>query len=79
MLEYLNHIKLNKVTLLFYYFRVPKDICFGQGVSRGFLGGRGRGRGKHSKKKHWYNKDQNMDTCVDIEKVDMTELSTALD
>lgn len=58
---------------------MPKNICFGQGVSRGFLGGRGRGRGKHSKNKHWYNKDKSsMDTTVDIESVDMAELSEAL-
>lgn len=60
-------------------YKVPKNICFGQGVSRGFQGGRGRGRGKHSNKKHWHNKDKSsMDTSVNIENVDMSELSAAL-
>ncbi|KAL4228449.1 hypothetical protein ACF0H5_011495 [Mactra antiquata] len=62
-------------------YKVPKNITFGQGVSRGFLGGRGRGRGKQYKKKqHWHNKDHGDDTNtkVEIENVDMTELSDAL-
>lgn len=60
--------------------RVPNNITFGQGVSRGFLGGRGRGRGRHPKRKHWHNmnKSDEKDTTVEIENVDMSELSEAL-
>lgn len=60
-------------------YKVPKIISFGQGASRGFLGGRGRGRGKQSKKKHWHNMDTgDKNTIVDINNVDMSELSDAL-
>jgi len=65
-------------------FRVPNNISFGHGVSRGFLGGgrsRGRGRGQRLKKGHWHSKGQGeiaMDTSVDIEHVDMTDLADAL-
>ena len=58
---------------------MPKNICFGQGAARGFLGSRGRGRGRGGKKKHWHNKHSSeMDTSVNIETVDMNELSEAL-
>lgn len=61
-------------------YKVPDNICFGQGVSRGFHRGRGRGRGRGKKVNHWHNKNlSNMDTSVDIEKVDMMDLAQALD
>lgn len=63
-----------------YTYKVPDNICFGQGVARGFHRGRGRGRGRGKKGTHWHNKNaSNMDTCVDIEKVDMMDLAQALD
>lgn len=58
-------------------YKVPKSISFGQGVSRGFVS-RGRGRGKQHKK-HWHNaSSENIDSAVDIEQMDMSDLANAL-
>ncbi|XP_064651292.1 zinc finger protein 511-like [Lineus longissimus] len=63
-----------------YSYKVPKNICFGQGSQRGFQrppGGKGK---KHGRKKHWHQKQEDsMDTSVNIEKVDMNELADVLD
>lgn len=61
-------------------YKVPKDICFGAGSSRGFISGRGRGRGgrRGSRPKHWHQQHRGPDTAVDIESVDMAELVDAL-
>lgn len=53
-------------------YKVPKDICFGQGAVRSFSNHSKHGRGKP---KHKNEKD----TTVDIEQVDMDVLATALD
>ncbi|CAH1793006.1 unnamed protein product [Owenia fusiformis] len=65
-------------------YKVPENISFGQGISRGFHRPRGRGRGHGGKvnpKKQWYNagKDPDMDTSVNIDEVKMDDLASALD
>ncbi|KAH3704749.1 zinc finger protein 511-like [Dreissena polymorpha] len=62
-------------------YNVPKTLSFGHGISRGFLPGRirGRGRGHKPRQKHWHNAgSEDMETAVDIEHVDMKALSEAL-
>lgn len=49
--------------------RVPKNISFGAGVSRGF---------HRPRSKHWYQSSQSVDTAIDIEKSDMSELASCL-
>ncbi|XP_033732177.1 zinc finger protein 511-like isoform X2 [Pecten maximus] len=59
-------------------YKVPNNICFGQGTSRAFQRSRSRGR-DNKKGQHWYNKNQkNIDTHVDIEKMDLQSLKQAL-
>ncbi|XP_052804945.1 zinc finger protein 511-like [Mya arenaria] len=61
-------------------YKVPNNISFGHGASRGFMGRRSRGqRSARGQRGHWHNKGQcEMDTTVDIEQVDMAELGEAL-
>lgn len=59
------------------FFRVPNQICFGQGSALGFQ--RGRGRGNKGPKKHWHQTKKGKNTAVDIESVDMKELAQALE
>ncbi|XP_069127048.1 LOW QUALITY PROTEIN: zinc finger protein 511-like [Argopecten irradians] len=59
-------------------YKVPNNICFGQGTSRSFQRTRGRGRGRGNKK-HWHNRGmENMDTHVDIENIDLQAMKQAL-
>ena len=63
--------------ILSFNFRVPNQICFGQGSALGFQ--RGRGRGKKAPRKHWHQTKKGENTAVDIESVDMQDLAQALD
>lgn len=63
--------------LFSFLFRVPNQICFGQGSALGFQ--RGRGRGNKGPKKHWHQAKKGTNTAVDIESVDMKELAQALE
>ena len=65
---------------LCFYFSVPKNFSFGQGVSRGFSRGRrGGGRGRGNKKKHWHQQAANPETERNIEDVQFMDLADALD
>ncbi|XP_050416243.1 zinc finger protein 511 [Patella vulgata] len=55
-------------------YKVPKNICFGQGSARGFSRP-GRGRGKHW---HQTHKPTDKKTTVNIENIVMTDLTDAL-
>lgn len=58
-------------------YKVPNQICFGQGSALGFQ--RGRGRGNKGPKKHWHQTKKGKNTAVDIESVDMKELAQVLE
>ncbi|WAR04088.1 ZN511-like protein [Mya arenaria] len=76
-----NHmVKVHHYPANFRFDRVPNNISFGHGASRGFMGRRSRGqRSARGQRGHWHNKGQcEMDTTVDIEQVDMAELGEAL-
>ncbi|KAK3090652.1 hypothetical protein FSP39_013403 [Pinctada imbricata] len=61
-------------------YKVPQHISFGHGVSRGFQRGRGgRGGRGRSRGKHWHQRDQSEKTTVNIESVDMSDLTNALE
>ncbi|GFR82692.1 zinc finger protein 511-like [Elysia marginata] len=54
--------------------RVPPTICFGRGSQRAFQHQRGGARGRH-----WHQGTMDVDTTVDIEKVDFTDLVESLE
>lgn len=62
--------KLHSVTTRKFQPRIPKNICFGRGVARGFS----------RKKNPWQPKIRNVsDTNVSIDDVELNDLSEALD
>ena len=63
-------------------FSVPRTLCFGHGVSRGFCYPQKKsGKKKKARHKDWHQMTQqeNMDTSVDIREVKMEDLATALE
>lgn len=61
-------------------FRVPKNISFGQGVSRGFMPSNRGNKTKKRKEKHWHQKyeTEDMDTSVNINDVNFQDICDSL-